>query len=245
MNKIKILIVEDELIIAESMKRMLLKLNYEVIGIACDNLEAKSFLTSNVPDIVLVDIQLSGGDDGIALAKYIKDNYQVPIVFITSHSDENTVDRAKDVQPEGYLVKPFEKQDLYTSIEIALSNFLRTHSGHPEKEEDNYFLQEYLFVKKKYQFEKVKIHDIQYLKSEGNYLEIYCEQEKRYVIRSTFSEFIDHVSLSTMVQVHKSYAVNFEFIETIRPNEIIIGKSKIPIGRAFREEIKKRLNIVF
>jgi len=252
MSKIKILIVEDELIIAEDMKEILQELNYEVIGLACDCNEAKSILTKELPDIVLVDIQLRSGDDqlqcgddGISLAKTIKEKYNLPIIFITSHSDETTVDRAKAIQPDGYIVKPFEKEDLYTSIEIAFSNYLKSNSTQTDDEVDNYFLKEYLFVKKKYQFEKVRIHDIQWIKSEGNYLEMYCNNEKKYIIRSSFSELFNHISLKSLLQVHKSYAVNFDYIDTVKPNEIVINKTAIPIGKIYRKNIRKKLNIVF
>ena len=245
MNKIKILIVEDELIIAEDMKEMLHELDYEVMGVVCDCTEAENVLATEIPDIALIDIQLRGGDDGISLAQSIKDKYDIPIIFITSHSEKATVERAKHVEPEGYIVKPFEKEDLYTSIEIALSNFFKAQSKNPEKEENSYFFKEYLFVKKKYQFEKVRIHDIQWIKSDGNYLEMYCNNEKKYVIRSTFKQLFQNIKLKSFLQVHKSYAVNFDHIDSVRYNEVVIHKNSIPIGKSYRENIRKRLNIVF
>lgn len=245
MSKIKILIVEDELIIAESMRLMLEELDYEVIGIATDHLEAESILKEDLPDIALVDLMLRHGDDGIDLARSMKQNNELPIIFITSHSDKATVERAKEVHPEGYIVKPFEKNDLYTSIEIALSNFLQSSAKKQAKEEENYFFREYLFVKKKYQFEKVRIHDIEWIKSDGNYLEMYCHNEKKYLIRSTFHEFFDNISTDIFLQVHKSYAVNLEYIDSVRAKEIVVNKKLVPIGKTYQDVIRKRLNILF
>ena len=244
MSKIKILIIEDELIIAESMKEMLQELEYDVIGTACDTDEVNEVLAKELPDIVLIDIQLRNGDDGIELAKSVKDKYKLPIIFITSHSDKQTVEKAKEAQPEGYIVKPFEKSDLYTSIEIAMSNFLRSKSTHPEKEEDNYYFKEYLFVKKKYQFEKVKIQNIQWIKSDGNYLELHCLNKINYVIRSTFDEFFQIIPPKIFIKVHKSYAINFDYIDSVRQNELIIDKEIIPIGKTYKENIRNKLNIV-
>ena len=164
MSKIKILIIEDEPLIAESMRMMLEKLDYEIIGIATESNEAYNILLKEIPDIALVDLMLRNNDDGIELAKSIKQKYNLPVIFITSLSDKVTVERAKEIHPEGYLVKPFEKKDLYTSIEIALSNFLQSAARKQVKEEENYFFREYLLVKKKYQFEKVGIHDIKWIK---------------------------------------------------------------------------------
>ena len=123
MSIVRILIIEDELIIAENMKKMLHDLGYEVTGIACDKNEAVQLLNKEIPDIALVDIKLRHGDDGIELANSIKEEYNIPVIFITSFSDKDTIERAKFVKPGGYIVKPFEKKDLYTSIEIALFNF--------------------------------------------------------------------------------------------------------------------------
>jgi two-component system, LytTR family, response regulator LytT len=244
MSKIKILVVEDELIIAEAMKDMLQNLDYEVIGIACDCVEAENLLQTDLPDIALIDIQLRDGDDGIALARSIKDKYNLPIIFITSHSDKTTVERVKDIQPQGYILKPFEKNDLYTSIEIALSNFLKSKTANLYENGSNYFLEEYLFVKENYKFKKVRSSDIEWIKSEGNYLEVFCKGGNKYLIRSTFDAFLNHISLKTFIQVHRSYAVNIDSVDLIQNDEIIINRTSIPIGKMFRDELIKRLNIV-
>jgi two-component system, LytTR family, response regulator LytT len=245
MSKIKVLIVEDELFIAQSMRLMLEKFDYEVIGLATDHAETEAILKKDLPDIVLLDLMLRHGDDGIELARSIKQKYGLPVIFITSLSDKATVERAKEIHPEGYLVKPFEKEDLYTSVEIALSNFLQAGAKKQAPEEGNYFFKEYLFIKKNYQFEKVGIHDIQWIKSDGNYLEIYCHKEKKYLIRSTFHEFFDNVSSDIFLQVHKSYVVNFDYIDSVRATEIVVNKTIIPIGKTYHDIIRKRLNIVF
>ena len=123
MSQSKVLIVEDELIVAEDLKEILLELGYRVTGIAKDIEEAKDILIKKVTDIVLLDIRLRDGDNGIDLARFIRKNYKLPIIFITSYSDKDTIKQAKQVKPDGYLVKPIEKGDIYSSIEIALSNF--------------------------------------------------------------------------------------------------------------------------
>ena len=244
MSKIKILIAEDELIIAEAMKDTLQSLDYDVIGIACDCREAQDLIKENKPDICLIDIKLRGCDDGIELAKTIRKTYNIPIIFITSHSDKGTVDRAKDVHPQGYIVKPFEKKDLYTSIEIAFSNFMQSNSVENDRFESSYFIQEYLFVKENHKFVKIRINEIQWIKSEGNYLELHCRDSKKYLIRSTFNTFLKNVSLKTLLQVHRSYAVNIDYVDSIQNDEIIINNEAIPIGSIYRDNLIKRLRII-
>lgn len=245
MDRIRTLIVEDELIIAEDMKIMLHESGYDVIGIAKNCMEAEKILKKDIPDIALIDIQLQCGDDGIQLAKSVKENYDIPVIFVTSNTDKKTVERAKEAEPSGYVVKPFEREDLFTAIEISISNFAKLKSGNQEAESDSYFYREYLFIKKNYQFEKVKIKNIRWIKSDGNYLELFCLENSKYLIRSTFKDLFNNTAFKSFTQVHKSYAVNLEFVEALRYNELIIGKTAIPIGKIFRDKIKKQLNIIF
>lgn len=245
MSKLKILIIEDELIIAEDMKEMLCELGYDVIGVATRCSEAEEILARQVPDIALIDILLSCGDDGIQIAGKIKEEYNIPVVFVTSNTDVMTLNRAKEIQPNGYVVKPFEKEDLFASIEIAISNFIKQNFNKADNEPGNYIYKEYLFVKKKNQFEKVKINNIQWIKSEGNYLEIICINKKKYLIRSTFKDFFNNISSKKFIQVHKSYLVNMEEIDAVRVNELVIKDIVIPVGRMYRESLRNQLNIVF
>ena len=157
MDKINVLIVEDELIIAEDIKEILHTLGYNVTGIASDITETNELIDKKLPDIILMDIRLRAGDDGIELAKSIRKSYKLPIVFITSYADKSTLEKAKEVKPDGYIVKPFEKGDIYSSVEIALSNFFKSQNIKTDKEDNSYLFNEYLFVKKKHQYEKVKI----------------------------------------------------------------------------------------
>ena len=117
------LIVEDELIIAADLQSILEDLGYEVVGIARTAADAEQTIEQEQVDLVLLDIVLSGDRDGVDLAHVIRRHQSIPIVFVTSHADENTVRRAKAIRPEGYLVKPFTREDVYASIEIALSHF--------------------------------------------------------------------------------------------------------------------------
>ncbi|MBK6354524.1 MAG: response regulator transcription factor [Saprospiraceae bacterium] len=121
--KVRVLIVEDEPLIAENLAMYLNNNDYEVAGIAYDFEEGMLSLKEGKPDIVLLDINLEGKQDGIDLGKYIHEKLGIPFVFLSSYSDKNTLDRAKQVQPSGYLVKPFHEKTLLTTLEISLANF--------------------------------------------------------------------------------------------------------------------------
>ena len=116
----KILLVEDDDIIAKVENWRLKNLGYEVAGRAVSGAEAVDLVAKTRPDLVLMDINIQGEMDGIETAKRIKKQFSIPVVYVTSHSDGPTLDRAKATQPDGFIVKPFEDNDLRVGIELAL-----------------------------------------------------------------------------------------------------------------------------
>lgn len=120
MAEIKVLIVEDEVIVAKHIEGTLIDLGYSVTGIVSSGEEALELARSTAPDIVLMDIMLDGKLDGINAAETIRSRFSLPVIFLTAYSDEKTLQRAKTTKPYGYVLKPFQETDLYTSIEIAL-----------------------------------------------------------------------------------------------------------------------------
>jgi|SRR5690554_2141163 len=124
-RKYTILVVEDEPLIAEDISGHLLENGFNVLAIANNAKEALEILESNLPDAILLDINLGEGMDGIELAQEIKCSEKIPIVFLTSHADRATLSRAKQTIPAGYLLKPFDGIDLMTSLEIAIFNHLQ------------------------------------------------------------------------------------------------------------------------
>ncbi len=123
MSKHKILIVEDEPVIAENVSMYLDNNDFEVSAIAYDSEDALSELKNNTPDAVILDINLESEKDGIDIATYINQHYKIPFLFLTSYSDRNTLERAKAVQPSGYIVKPFNDRTLLATLQIAISNY--------------------------------------------------------------------------------------------------------------------------
>lgn len=124
----RILVVEDEHIVAMGIKKMLKSLGYTVTGVASSGEDAISKAESTFPDVVLMDIMLKGDMDGVEAAREIRERFDVPVVYLTAYSDNKILERAKRTEPFGYIVKPFEEKDLYGSIEVAL------HRHRKEKE---------------------------------------------------------------------------------------------------------------
>ncbi|RLA79108.1 MAG: DNA-binding response regulator [Epsilonproteobacteria bacterium] len=119
MNKTKILIVEDEPIVALELKTEVEKLNIEVTGMVHTQKKVLLSIEKNEPDIILMDVKLGKGNDGINIAKEIQKTKNIPILYVTAFSDDNTMERAFSTNPLGYIVKPFKKEDLKTNIQLA------------------------------------------------------------------------------------------------------------------------------
>jgi PAS domain S-box-containing protein len=116
----RILVVEDEKIVALDLQKRLTRLGYAVPAPVATGEEALDLVTKAPPDLVLMDIRLNGQVDGVDAARQIKERFEVPVIYLTAYADETTVQRAKLTEPFGYLLKPFEDRGLQSSIEVAL-----------------------------------------------------------------------------------------------------------------------------
>jgi|GEM_PF-1736742 PAS domain S-box-containing protein len=121
-DTIKILIVEDESLVAEDLKEMLLEFGYEVPGIADTGETAVALADKHRPDLVLMDINLASAMDGIAAGGEIRSRWGIPIIYVTAFAAPEIIDRAKKTTPSGYIIKPFNKRQIQTTVEIALYN---------------------------------------------------------------------------------------------------------------------------
>lgn len=120
MTTARILIVEDEILVAREIEHHLCEMQYEVVGIVIDADLVLQQVTATLPDLVLVDINLQGEQDGIDIAGILHDRFQIPVIYVTAYTDPHTVERAKVTHPFGYILKPFNAQDLRVAIELAL-----------------------------------------------------------------------------------------------------------------------------
>lgn len=248
---IKILIVEDNVIIADDMQSMLEEIGYEIVDNVIVYEQAVEVLKSQQVDLVLIDIILASDKTGIDLGKHIRENYDIPFIFVTSNSDRATVENAKTVKPNGYLVKPFEQQDLYTSIEIALSNFIYgKQSGSKANNTDevnedvpmsNSILKDSIFVKKQHLYYRIQFGDIQFIKADNVYLEVNTV-DKKFLVRSPLKDYLEKLPQNKFYRAHKSYIVNVDHIDAINSKDIMINNTLIPISKDFKEFIISAMN---
>ena len=245
---LKILLVEDNIIMTERMKMMLGQIGYKIIGSAIDFEEAIEILEITKPDLILLDIVLSGKKDGIDLGEAINKKYHIPFIFTTSFTDGATIERARKTNPINYLVKPFKQEQLYTAIEIAMFNLAKqSENPKPVRQEQSIkpepFIKDALFIKEKFKYTKLPITDMLWIKTQGNYLEI-CLSDRREVIRDTMTAFLEKLDRKNFFRTHKSYAVNLDYLTKFEPTTVTILETKIPISKTYADELLKRMDVI-
>jgi len=242
MSKIKIGIVEDEVIIADNICTILAQLGYDVLEPASTYAEGLEMLKNEKPDIILLDVNLNGRKDGIDLAWKVKEDFNIPFIFLTANADASTVERAKQTDPPAYLVKPFNKDDLYTSIEIALYNFSKKKEQAESNTSENYVIKDALFIKDGYYFHKAFFKDILYLESDNNYVTVHTA-DKLHLVRTSLQNYMEHFDPKKFFRIHRSYVINLDHIQTINSENVIINKKELPIGKSYRDELLSKLKL--
>ncbi len=238
MSKIRILVVEDEILIADNICDSLVELGYEPLEPVSNFTEAVEALESKHPDIAILDIQLSGKKTGIDVAKVIREQFNIPFIFLTSNSDKATVSEAKETYPPAFLVKPFSKEELYTSIEIAMYNFSGLQGT---SNTQDFIIKDAVFFKEKGVFVKLLFKDIEYIKSAHVYVEIHLKSGRNHVVRTSLNDILEKLS-PDFIRVHRGYIINSTFLQLIETSSLVVGKTKIPVGTKYREGLLKRIN---
>jgi len=242
MPKIKIGIVEDEIVIARTIESSLDELGYEYCGPASSYGEALELLETEKPDLLLLDINLAGKKDGIDVAEKINLLYQLPFIFLTANSDLATIDRAKKVKPHAYIVKPFSKEELFAAIEIAFSNYSDNRENASLTGQSN-APKDFVFLKDGKHFHKVLYNEIAYIESDNNYTSIHFTTKRKLMVRSGFTEFLETLPSPMFTRIQRSYAINITKIDSLELDDVNIAGAKVPLSRSYREPLMKLLGI--
>jgi len=234
MSIFKIMIVEDEIIIAETLKLYLEQQGYEVCGVACSYEEAVELTQKLVPDLYLLDIRLNGKRTGIDFAQFILDQeIKSPFIFLTSQLDSRSIDRAKRTFPAGYLSKPVHKESLYTTIEIALHNY-----GIEKPEEEGM-----LELSDGSRHFRIRFSDIKYLQADHVYVKVQVGDKKPILQRCTLRDLMDQLPTNLFVQTHRSFVINLDQVTRWDKQHLYIDEQLIPISRSRKKDIFEYLKV--
>jgi two-component system, LytTR family, response regulator LytT len=225
MRGIKILVVDDEVLIAEHLKDILISLGFENIKLAHNQQQALTSIAVFNPEIILLDIRMESELVGIGIAQKVAKMYKIPFIFITAHSDKEIIQKALQTKPAGYITKPVKKMDVYAAITIAIKNL-----EIPEEK--------LLIFKDGHAIVKLSIDEIFYAKGEGNYIDI-VTAGKKYTIRNSLDWFMGNMPEDQFVRIHRSYVVNIKKIDKQTSNNVYIKGNAIPVSRNMQIDLTR------
>ncbi|GAB4020351.1 response regulator [Spirosoma sp. KCTC 42546] len=247
-ERVKILIVEDEPILAMELSDSLEDEGYDVVGTANNGRKALDLFKRQPVDLLLCDITIKGDWDGIQTVQHLVAERPVPVIYLTALTDRETLDRAKQTYPAAYVNKPYQLHSLRTAIELAIHNFTARATPTPANQpvitpserdvlgrEAILQINDYLFIKQNYQFVKVNLSDLLYLEADNIYTTLYTTGRK-YVLRLTLSGILERINQPELVRIHRSYAVNIHKVDSFNEAEVSIGPQLIPLSRSYKDD---------
>jgi DNA-binding LytR/AlgR family response regulator len=248
MKEERILIVEDDANIAENIQEILELQDYFNIDIVNSANQCIKQIKKNRPDLVLMDIKLKGDKDGIELAEIIKQMVDVPLIFVTSYSEPSIIERAKRISPAGFIVKPFNTNDIHAIVEIVLYN----QRNKPASEstivknlgESPFLVTDAVFIKADNAFERVPYEEIYYVEADGNMVNI-VTKNRTYHIRKSMKEIEEILPSSFFLRVQKSYIVHLSQILSFNTKEIYLKQGAVvQVGRQYYNSFLSKLNTI-
>ena len=232
----KILVVEDESIIADDLRMILTANGYEVAGPVDNGTDALEIIQSTHLDLVLLDINIKGSLSGIDVANELRE--KVPFIFVTSYYDEHTLKMAERVGPSAYIVKPFRREEVLINVRLALK---KTPSA---KKSESGTSGERIFVRDAGALKPVPGDQILFAKGEDNYTRLSLNDGAEIVISHTLKNIEEKLPKDQFCRVHKSYLININYIDLIVGNSLEIRGKSIPIGKTYRPGLFELMQVL-
>ncbi len=218
MSNIKILIVEDEVLIAEHLKHYLVGFGFSEVFLAHTKKIAIQLIDHLNPGLILLDLHLQEPKDGLDIAKIIDEKGATPYIFITANADMLIIQEATHTRAMGYITKPIKKADLFASIQIALKS-----KANPETS--------FLLIKESNSNLKLSYDEILYIEGNSNYINIFTKTQK-IVTRQSFEWAELELPENQFMRIHRSYIVNLRELHRTNAKSVFIGDIEIPVSRA-------------
>ncbi|MEO9532198.1 MAG: response regulator transcription factor [Crocinitomicaceae bacterium] len=214
------LIIEDDVLISEHLKYLIQEEGHLVTDICSNEASALNSLKNQQPDLAFVDIRLQGNDSGVIIASELT-KLNIPFYFITSFSDKKTVQEAVETLPKGYILKPFEVEEIQDAIGKLIS-----------------FVDREIDIKVNGADVFIKCSDVIYMRSENVYVEIYT-LDKKYVIREKLGEIVNRIGLKNFIRVHRSFALDLERVTQRKKNCLTVNTVDIPVSKKYEDSVNQ------
>ncbi len=243
MSKTRILIVEDDMIIAANISLQLSNLGYEVTGIETKGEEAVHHALETKPDLILMDIHLKGKSTGIDAAHEIHRILDIPIIFLTANEDDATFQKAKETHPFAFISKPFSKQNLERTIALVEERVKESTKKYSPEDTLIDSLEDRIFIRNQNKMIKVMLDDILWVEAERNYCKINTVQQS-FLIVSPLNKFCERMDQKRFVRIHRSFMINFSKLDAVTDGSVELKGKIIPIGKQYKEDLHRMLNKV-
>jgi two-component system, LytTR family, response regulator LytT len=230
MKNLKILIVEDEVLIAEDLKDTLLEFGVLEIEMAHNKIIAFKQIKEFEPDIVLLDIRMKKELDGLDVGKFLMTETIIPFIYITAHSDVAMIKDIIKTKPISYITKPFKTSDLFASITLAMDQIQQLKDAPKQIKLDTGT-----------STQMVNSDDILYIESEGNYICVYCTSSK-FTLRQSLDSIANELGNKHFFRIQRSYLINLNKISAYTKKTVTINGIELRISRALVDEFEARLN---
>ena len=250
MAAIKILVAEDNPVHAAKMEMLLDEMGYSLLGVASAAGEFLRLFRATEPDLIILDIELKDGGDGIAITGQVEKIKPTPTIFATSFEDKDTIHRALQTDPYAYLIKPVERPSLQAAIELAIFKFGRaqdqkTMSVAHEWSEDM-ILKDCFFVKAGSKLIKVPHTDILWIAvGEERYCDI-VTANRTYPVRTSMSLLEEKLDTSIYARVHRAHIVNIHKVTSVDDQDmsVEVGEQTLPLGGAYKNQLIERFRLL-
>jgi len=231
MIPLKIGLIEDENFIAKKTENDLRNIGYSIATVVSHFKEAIKMISEENPDLIVIDINFNGEEKGLEMAHMIRKIFGLPIIFIAARCDQITIEKAIEVKPIGYLVKPLSKANLYAGIEIAISNY-RSNSKQTDRS---------ILVKDGYIYVQVQLNHILYIHSIRNYVILHLNIHRKIMVRSTLAEMLDRLPQGDFLRINRSVIMNVHHVTKIEKVRVSVDGNSFMITKIQREELLRLL----
>ncbi|MFH4965026.1 response regulator [Gaetbulibacter sp. M235] len=240
-SKIKILAIEDEPLHEERLVMILEELNHELIDVLDSPKGVMTIINATKPDLILMDIDLGSDINGIELTKKINQEHNIPTIFLTSHEDDETFQKAKETKPHAYLIKPYKKEELQRSIELSIL----LEQGKGDKNTISTQVKNHIFIRSENRLVKVDWKEITFVSAYDKYCYIHIKNQK-IMVKERLKNIYALLPQNTFIQVHRSFVINIDAITSFNNDmsELYIGEEKIKVGRLYKQQLISEINTI-
>lgn len=223
-------------------------MGHRVVGIMPRGEEALAYILEKPPDLILMDIHLNGELDGIETVIEMQKTQDIPVLYLTANADQAHFDRAKETHPYAFVPKPAKRTDLERAIDVVLQRIVHEQKGNGNAQESDgagapFVMRDCIYVRDHDKMVKVCIPDIYYIEADRNYSIIHAKQ-KRHLLVVTLKDMDQKLPTKYFLRIHRSFIINLMHVDEVATSHIVIDKKAIPVNRAMREELLRRLQTI-